>query len=97
MSLGDVENISKEEINIDLPQEDTILLKERGLYCFLLRCKKDEAELPLEWAVETVLPREVRKLTSAIDEKDSALVLINNDLQERENQMPGIQYENVTG
>ena len=38
--------------------------------------------------METVLPREVRKLTSAIEEKDAAIALLNDDLQKRE-------YENV--
>ena len=46
----------------------------------------------MEWAVETVLPREVRKLTSAIEEKDAALAF---DLQGRDNQIQAIQYENV--
>ena len=39
-------------------QPNTILLKEPRLYCFLLRCKRDEAEPFMEWVVETVLPRE---------------------------------------
>ena len=55
--------------DIFLLHMDTVLLKEPGLYCFLLRCKRDEAEPFMEWAVETVLPREVWKLTSAIEEK----------------------------
>ena len=46
------------------------------------------AEPFMEWAVETVLPREVRKLPSVIKEKDAALALLNDDLQNRE-------YENV--
>ena len=40
-------------------QPNTMLLKEPGLYWFLLRYKKDEAEPFMEWVVETVLPREV--------------------------------------
>ena len=43
----------------DVPQDDAILLKEHGLYCFLLRCKMAGTEAFMEWAVETVLPREV--------------------------------------
>ena len=39
-------------------QPNAILLKEPRLYCFLLRCKRDEAEPFMEWVVETVLPRE---------------------------------------
>ena len=54
-------------------QPNTMLLKERGLYCFLLRCKRDETEPFMEWVVETVLPREVRKLASVIEEKDNQL------------------------
>ena len=50
-------------------QPNTMLLKEPGIYCFLLRCKRDEAE-PF---METVLPREVRKLASAIKERDNQI------------------------
>ena len=32
-----------------------------------------EAEPFMEWVVETVLPREVRKLTSVIEEKDNQI------------------------
>ena len=39
--------------------KDTVLLKEPGLYCFLLRCKRIEAEPFIEWVVETVLSHEV--------------------------------------
>ena len=31
-----------------------------------------------------------------IEEKDAALALINDDLQDRDNQIQAIQYENVT-
>ena len=47
----------------------TMLLKEPRFYCFLLRCKKNEAEPFMEWVVETVLPREVRKLASVSKKK----------------------------
>ena len=39
----------------------------------------------MEWVVETILPREVQKLASAIEEKDAAIALLNDDLK----------YENV--
>ena len=65
---------------------DTVLLRKPGLYCFFLRCKRDEAEAFMDWVVQTVLPREVRKLTSAIEEK--VIALMNDDLQ-------AIKYENV--
>ena len=42
----------------------------------------------MEWVVATVLPREVWKLASAIKEKDAAL-------QDCDNQIQPIQYENV--
>ena len=95
MHLGDAKNVLKEEVIIDLLHPDTILLKEPGLYCFLLRCKRDEAEPFMERVLETVSPREVRKLASVIEEKDAALALLSDDLQDRENQMQAIQYENV--
>ena len=50
---------------------DTALLKEPGLYRFLLRCKRDGAEPFMEWFMETVLPWELRKLASTIEEKDT--------------------------
>ena len=75
---------------------DTVLLKEPGLYSFLLRCKRDEIQPFMEWVVETVLPREVRKLTSAMEEKDVALELLTDDPQDRDNQIQATQYENVT-
>ena len=79
-------------------QPNTLLLKEPGLYCFLLRRKRDEAEPFLERIVETVLPREVRKLASVTKEKDAVIALMNDDLQGRGNtdhQMQTIKYENV--
>ena len=36
----------------------------------------------MDWVVETILPKEVRKLAQKIDEKDSALALLNDDLAE---------------
>ena len=54
-----------------------------------------EAKPFMECAVETVLPREVRKLASVIEEKDAALALLNDDLQERDNRIQAIQDENV--
>ena len=53
--------------------KDTALLKEPSLYCFLLLCKKPRAEPFMEWVVETVLPREFRKLALAIEEKDNQI------------------------
>ena len=58
-------------------------------------CKKPEGEQFLEWVIETALVREIRKLASAIKEKDSAFTLLNNDLQEQDNRIQVIQHENV--
>ena len=55
MRLGHAKNILRREVNIDLPKEDTVLMKEPGLYCLLLRLKKPKTEPFMEWAVETVL------------------------------------------
>ena len=83
-------------------QPNTTLLKEPGPYCFLLRCKRIEAEPFIEWVVKTVLPHEIRKLSKQlsnqqkeIEGKDAALALLTDDLQGRDNQIQAIQYENV--
>ena len=89
MRLGDTQNILRTKVDTDLPNEDIFLLKEPGLYCFLLHCKKPEAEPFIEWVVETVLPREVRKLASAVEKKDATIALMNDDLQDRDNQIQG--------
>ena len=68
-------------------QPNTILLKEPELYCFLLRYKRDGAEPFMEWTVETVLPREVRKLASAIEEKNATMA-------HRDNQIQAIEFRN---
>ena len=72
MRLGHAKNILRREVDIDLHKEDTVLLKEQDVYCFLLRCKESKAEPFMEWIVETVLPQEVRKLNSVIKEEDAA-------------------------
>ena len=45
--------------------------------------------------METVLPREVKKLASTIEEKDAVIFLMNDDLQNRVNQIQAIKYENI--
>ena len=69
MRFEDVKDIVERHVRSDVPHDDAILLKEPSLYCFFLRCKIPVAEPFMEWAVETVLPWEVRKLTLAIEEK----------------------------
>ena len=93
MLFEDVTDIVKRHLWTDVPQDDAILLKEPGLYCFLLRCKMPGVEPFMEWAVETVLPRDVRELTSVIEEKVAAIALFNNDLKNREYENVGSQGE----
>ena len=93
MLFEDVTDIVKRHLWTDVPQDDAILLKEPGLYCFLLRCKMPGVEPFMEWAVETVLPRDVRELTSVIEEKIAAIALFNDDLKNREYENVGSQGE----
>ena len=78
MRFGDADVDLQGVLKSEYLHPDTVLLKEPGLYCFLLRCKRVEAEPFMEWAVETVRPREVRKLSKqlvdqqqSIEEKDT--------------------------
>ena len=93
MRFEDVTDIVKRHLRADVSQDDAVLLKESGLYCFLLRCKMPGVEPFMEWAVETVLPRDVRELTSAIEEKVAAIASFNDDLKNREHENVGSQGE----
>ena len=88
LRFGDVKPSLNQWVDIFLLHKVTVLLKEPGRYCFLLRCKRDEAEPFMEWAVETVWPQEARKLASAIEEKDVEIALLSDDLENHE-------YENL--
>ena len=57
MHLGDAQHIFRKEVDVDLPQEDTVLLKEPGLSCFLLHCKKPKAKPFIEWVMESFAMR----------------------------------------
>ena len=85
--LGDAQIDLEEGVdNSVYTQPNTMLLKEPGPYCFLLRCKKPKAKPFTEWSVETVFPREVQKLVSAIEEKDyqiQALVFTDEKHQQK--------------
>ena len=93
MRFEDVTDIVKRHLRADVSQDDAVLLKESGLYCFLLRCKMPGVEPFMEWAVETVLPRDVRELTSVIEEKVAAIASFNDDLKNREHENVGSQGE----
>ena len=57
MRFGDaVIDMKEVDKNVHL-HPDTVLLKEPDLYCFLLRCKMDEAEPFMEWVVESFTAR----------------------------------------
>ena len=92
MRFEDVRDIVERHVQSDVPQNDAIFLKEPRLYCFLLYCKRREAQPFMEWAVQTVLPREVRKLQSVIEEKDAALALLTDNLQDRDNQIKALEF-----
>ena len=81
MRFEDVKDTVERHVQSDMPQNDAILLKEPGIYCFLLRCRMSKAEPFMEWVVETVLPREVRKLASTIEEKDTKIIYLTDDLR----------------
>ena len=91
------------DVNIDLDKvdksvhlhPDTILLKEPGIYCFLLRCNKAEAEPFMDWVVETVLPREVRKLSQKLEEHHRRTTQLQQAVEDRDNRIQAIEYENV--
>ena len=70
-----------------------MLLKKPGLYYFLLRCKKDEAEPFTEWFVETVLPGEVRKLTSVIEEKDNQIQSLEHTIEKHQHKILKLNEE----
>ena len=73
--------------------KDTALLKEPSLYCFLLPCKKPRAEPFMEWVVETVLPREVRKLALAIGEKDNQIQTLDFTSEKRKHKILRLNKE----
>ena len=83
-------------------QPNTVLLKEPGLYCFLTRCGKSEAESFMEWVVEEVLPREVRKLAAAIEEKqrvinekDMQIAILDDDLTDAQQSVVILEQDNL--
>ena len=93
MRFEDVKDIVKRHVRAAVPQDYVILLKKTGIYCFLLRCKIPRAKPFMKWDVETVLPREVRELTSVIDEIDATIALVNDDLKNREYKNVSLQGE----
>ena len=95
MRLSDAGVALKGVLKSEYPQPDSVLLKEPGLYCFLLRCGKLEAEPFMEWVCEEVLPREVRKLTAVVEEKDIQIALLGDDLARSQELVRQLEYHNT--
>ena len=95
MQLSDAGVVLEGVIKSKYPQPDSVLLKEPGLYCFLLRCGKPEAELFMEWVCKEVLPREVRKLTAVVEEKYIQLALLSDDLVLEQEHARQLEYDNT--
>ena len=91
------------DVNIDLDKvaksvhlhPDTVLQKELGVYCFLLRYNKAEAEPFMDWVVETVIPREVRKHSQKLEEHHRRTTQLQQAVEDRDNRIQTIQHQNV--
>ena len=57
MRLGDIKIDLQGVLKSEYLHPDTVLVKDPGVYCFLLRCNKVKTEPFMDWVVETVLPR----------------------------------------
>ena len=95
MRLSDAGVAVKGVLKSEYPQPDSVLLKEPGLYCFLLRCGKPEADPFMEWVCENVLPREVKKLTIVVEEKDAQIALLSDDLVLEQEHARQIEFNNT--
>ena len=95
MRLGDVEIDLQWVLKSEHLHPDTVLLKEPGVYCFLLRCNKVEAEPFMDWVVETVLSREERKLSQKLEEHHRRTTQLQQVVEDRDNRIQAIEYENV--
>ena len=95
MRLGDVKIDFQDVLKSEYTQPNTVLLKEPGVYCFLLRCNKAEAEPFMDWVVETVLPRELRKLSQKLEEHHRRTTQLQQAVEDRDNRIQAIEYENV--
>ena len=95
MRLGDVEIDLQGVLKSEYLHPDTVLLKEPGVYCFLLRCNKVEAKPFMDWVVETVFPREVRKLSQKLEEHHCRTTQLQQAVEDHDNRIQTIQHENV--
>ena len=95
MRLGEIKIDLQGVLKSEFTQPNTVLLKEPGVYCFLLRCNKAEAEPFMDWVVETVLPREVRKLGQKLEEHHRRTTQLQQAVEDRDNRIQAIEYENA--
>ena len=95
MRLGDACVDFEGVLGSKYTQPNTVLLKEAGLYCFLLRCGKPEAEPFMDWVCEEVLPREVRKLAEVMEEKNAQITFLNDELTESQDLVRQLEYNNT--
>ena len=95
MRLGDVEIDLQGVLKSEHLHPDTVLLKEPGVYCFPLRCNKAEAEPFMDWVLETVLPRELQKLSQKLEEHHPRTTQLQQAVEDRDNRIQTIQHENV--
>ena len=84
-------------------QKFDIYIKEEGMYELLFSSQQPKAKDFRKYCCNKLFPHVQQQLTNkmqaehhlAIEEHEQAIALLNDDLQERDNQIQGIQYENV--
>ena len=84
-------------------QKFDIYINEEGMYELLLSSQQSKAKEFRKHCCNVILPHVRQQLTNkmkedhqkAMKEKDAALVLVIDDLQDRDNQIQVIQYENL--
>ena len=84
-------------------RKDDYYISEEGMYKLIFRSQRSKAKNFRKHCCNVMFPHILQQLTSkteedyqeAIEEKDTALALLHDDLQNRGNQIKAIQYENV--
>ena len=84
-------------------QKYDIYINEEGMYEVVFSSQQPKAKDFRRHCCNVFFPHVRQQLTNkmkedhqqAIEEKDSALALLTDDLQDRDNQIQAIQYENV--
>ena len=84
-------------------QKYDIYIIEEGMYELLFSSQQPKTKEFRKHSCNVIFPHIRQQLTNkmkedhqqAIEEKDAALALLTNDLQDRDNQIQAMQYENV--